>query len=189
MTATTDPILAKESATLRDGVLSVSGSKTNMEDSTDGSALTFGAQVDHRITIFESTRSDLSGTYKISDDLPTTPDTVELDASFTHPEYDNGDHSPLDPFVLGMFSWVRTEAEDLVEQTFRIYKDVPVELTVEQVATKRPDSDHSDAGAVRRANITALTTLVDQETGHPINGLLGDALEIVAGRTDGHHTC
>lgn len=185
MTATTDPILSREAATTRDAELTGSGSKSNLQDLTDGSSLTFGAQVDHRITIFESMRPDLDGTYKISDDLPASADTVEIDASFNHPDYDNGDHPPLDPFSLGMFTWIRTEAENLIEQEFRIYRDVPVELTVEQVATKRPDTDHNGNGAIRRAEITTLNTLVDLQTGYTIGGLKGDAIEIISGQAAG----
>jgi hypothetical protein len=181
MTATTETVLGKESSsTARDAVFIDASPNTTIQDSNDANDLTFGTQVDHKITIFESTREDFDGTYKVSDDLPSDPIGVEIEASFPSPAKTGGDWTALDIHSLGMFAWTRTESDDLVEQEFLIYRVIPTEVTVLEVATKRPDSDYTtNLGAVHRASITFPETIVDNHGN--IGGKQGDAIEVLEG--------
>lgn len=182
MTATTETVLAREINTIRDATLdgAIATPDVRLTDLTDGGVLTYGAQVDHKITIFESTRADLDGTYNITDATPAA-NSVNIEATFTSPEKDWGDWPALDPFQRGMFSWVRTESDDLVEQPFHIYEDVPTELEVREVATKRPDDNYTNDGVVRRGYLNYPDRLGDSDAGYTIGGLQGDAIEILSG--------
>jgi hypothetical protein len=174
MTGTTDSVLGNDASTSRDATLAASGSKTNLTDSTDGGAL--GTQVGHFITIFESIRADVDGTYEISD-IVTPGSVVELDVQVEQPTSFN------DPFSSGSFSWVRTSSDDLVEQPFSIYRVVPTEAEVLEVAPKRVD-----VLGVRRGNVTGATTLDDGDSGFNFAStsvVEGDMLEVLAGPSAG----
>ncbi len=173
MTSTTETILGKETATLRDATLADSGTKTALTDTTDGAAL--GTQAGQFITIFESIRGDLDGTYEISDPA-VAPNAVEIDISF-----DNPAGTINDPYSIGDFSWVRTSLDANVSQPFKIYNTIPTELVISQVATKR-----DDVVALQRGEIVSTTQL--QDSGFDFGGAgveKGDLLEIVSGPAAG----
>jgi len=172
LTATTDSIKGLDVNPRTDVSLDVSGSKTKITDTTDFGQ--FGTLIGHFITIFESTRGDIDGTYEISDLLAGDPDAVEIDASFDSPT------AVLDPFAVGQFTWVRTSDDELVEQEFRIYKTIPKEFEITQVATKRSEV----VPGVRRGDITSSTTLTDVG-GLALNAQQGDILEILSGPSAG----
>jgi hypothetical protein len=184
LVGTTESILASDLDTPRTGVLEDNTAKTKLvEDATDATNMLFGAQQGHFITLFESTRADIDGTFEISDLLTSEPLKLEID---TNDEFvDEGSTEPLlDPFSQGLFAWVRTAADVLVEQRFRIYKEIPTEFEVIEVATKRDDVISS----VRRGDITASTTLFDTTLNNHDNAKRGDFLEILAGAARGVYT-
>jgi hypothetical protein len=169
MTATTESIAGQEVATPRDATLADSGSKTSITDTTDGAAL--GAQAGHFITIFESLRGDIDGTYEISDpDIGAN--AVEIDTSFDTPA-----GSPQDPLSVGDFSWVRTVLDTNVSQEFRIYNTLPTEVAVTQVATKR-----ADVVGLEYGDITSSTEFDDASGVNFVTEGVeqGDLLEIVS---------
>jgi len=73
----------------------------------------------HFITLFESTRSDIDGTYEI--ETYVSAGRVTLDVSMDSPGSTYGD---LDAQGIGPFSWVRTATDNNVEQPFSIYRAV-----------------------------------------------------------------
>jgi len=181
MTATTQSFLGQDLSTPRDAALSVgAGSGTsNITDTTDGGQLKNGAQPGHYITIFDSTRADLGGTYKVTDILLGTPNTLEIEASFDSPTAVGG---AIDPFSVGLFSWVRTSSDTYVGQEFYIYQAAATQVEVLQVATKRDDI----TSGVRRGDITGANTLVDA-AGSTLGAKRGDILEIVSGPAAGQY--
>lgn len=174
MTSTTETVLGKETATLRDATLADSGTKTALTDTTDGASL--GTQAGQFITIFESIRGDLDGTYEISDPAVAT-NAVEIDVSF-----DNPTGSVNDPSSIGFFSWVRTSLDANVAQPFKIYNAIASELVITQVATKR-----DDLVPLQRGDITGTDMLEDTGYDFPVTGGVekGDLLEIVSGPAAG----
>lgn len=175
MTSTTETVLGKETATPRDATLADSGAKTSITDTTDGAAL--GTQAGQFITIFESIRGDLDGTYEISDPA-VAPNAVEVDVSF-----DNPAGAINDPFSIGDFSWVRTSLDANVSQPFKIYNAIATELEIAQVATKRDDTVPLQRGSIVSA--TQLTDVAPEFDFGAAGVERGDLLEIVSGPAAG----
>jgi hypothetical protein len=189
MTSTTDSILGGDmAAPIRNATLADSGSNTRITDTVDGSQLK-SALPGYFITIFESNRGDLDGSWEVSDLLtsPSVPNTIEIN---TNGQFVNeaSSFSALDPFAVGSFSWVKTSSDTNVEQPFGIYQEVPTELAVTQVATKREDWPYG----IRRGTITSdggvKNTLTDAESGFTMGALQGDMVEILAGPNAGVYT-
>jgi hypothetical protein len=184
MTSTTATVLAADLATPRSAVLEDSTAKSNLyeADSNDASTLLFGAQTGHFITIFESTRADLEGTYEISDLLDGDPNRVEID---TKDELvsEGSTWGMLDAYTMGRFSWIRTSTDTNISQTFRIYRQVVTELEITQVATKR-----EDVTGVLRGDINTTTQITDVHGTNFENAKRGDLLEILAGGARGTYT-
>jgi hypothetical protein len=153
---------------LRDATLATSGTQTRIVDATDWPQ--FGTQIGHFITIFESLRGDIDGTYEITAIIPAST-AAEIDVSIASPAY-----SFPDVLSSGQFSWVRTSRDTLVEQPFRIYKSVPTTFVVESVATKR-----ADVVGVRRCSVLGTVNLADADSGFSISASRGDLLEVLAG--------
>jgi hypothetical protein len=171
MTSSTESIVLQESTTARDATLTPGVSSVTMEDLTDNP----GTQIGNFITVFESTRGDIDGTYEIKS-IPAA-NQVELDMSpTTYPQVDylSGD---IVPFNTGLFSWVNTVGDTDVSRQFRIYKTVPKQAEVLQVATKR-----TDIGLKGRGNVTTATTFVDSTASFITSGVVaGDRLEVLSG--------
>jgi bifunctional DNA-binding transcriptional regulator/antitoxin component of YhaV-PrlF toxin-antitoxin module len=175
MIGTTETILGAENTTPRDGTLATSGSATNLTDLTDGPSL--GTVVGHFITIFESTRADLDGTYEVTS-IVTPGSVIEIDASFTSPAASG---TPIDAFSTGLFGWVRTSSDLNVGHAFNIYQEVPTKVEVLEVATKR-----ANLVGVRGGAISSTTQLDDTGTNFVTAGVArGDLVEILRGPSAG----
>jgi len=182
MTNTTEALEARD-VNLRTGLaLSASGSKTNLQDTDDAGQVGLLASGQY-VTIFESTRSDIDGTYQISDNLPGSPDTMELDFSMTdHFDASVGSGLPesMDTKSVGPFSWIATDSDN-PGYAFHIYRSVATEFEVLEVATKAGFNDSAWLGTTR-ADITAPDQLDD------LSGTLagagaqrGDIVEVLNG--------
>ena len=157
--------------------LAPSGGKVKIDD-TDDAAQLIGGAVGEFITLFESTRGDIDGTYEISDLLPGDPNAIEFDhlGAFDDPA------AVVDPLVSGPFTWVRTDQDTNVEQPFNIYKMVAKELSILEVASKRADV----VTGPRRATLDLVpSTLTDDEGAFVIGALRGDIVEILEGPSAG----
>jgi hypothetical protein len=171
MTSSTESVVLQDGAASRDATLTPGTSTVTMEDVIHNP----GTQIGNFITIFESTRGDIDGTYEIKS-IPAT-NQVELVMSPT--TYQQVDYvaGSIIPFHTGLFSWVNTTGNTSVSRTFRIYKTVPKQAQVLQVATKRVDLSLKGRG-----NATSSTTLVDSTASFITAGVVaGDRLEILAG--------
>jgi hypothetical protein len=171
MTTTTESYYG-DSGTIRDATMSASGPYTKITDLTDWTQ--FGTQIGHFLTLFESLRGDIDGTYEITD-IITADKAAVVDTSIASPAY-------VFPDVLssGQFSWVRTSLDSVVEQPFRIYKAVPKQFVVHAVATKR-----AEVVGVRRGSVTATNTLQDALSSFVMGASRGDLLEVLAGPNRG----
>jgi len=185
MTSSTETILGGDvGAPIRNATLAADGAMSRITDTVDGSQLKNNIIPGYYITIFESTRGDLDGSWEVADLLtsPSVPNTIKID---TQSQVNNqaSTFASLDPFSIGLFSWVKTATKTNLEQAFRIYKVVAVDSAITQVATKRVDSV-----GVRRGIITAGTTLQDADTGFTVGALRGDMVEILTGPSAGVYT-
>lgn len=174
MTNTTEALEARDVNGRTGLVLSASGTKTNLQDTDDAGQVSLLATGQY-VTIFESTRSDIDGTYQISDNLPGTPDTVELNFSMT-------DHAvDLDTKGVGPFSWVATDT-DSVGYAFHIYKTVATEFEVLEVATRAGfNAAHWESVGTTRADITAPDQLEDLSGLLALGAQRGDIIEVLNG--------
>jgi hypothetical protein len=176
MTASTETIVHQDLATKRDATLTPLGpgfTSIVLQDTTDSP----GSEVGNFITIYESTRGDIDGTFEIKD--APSGSQVELDmnpSDYAQVDYVSGD---IIPFGTGLFAWVNTEGDTNVGHAFRIYKTVPKQAEVLQVATKRVDIDLKGRG-----NVTGSTTFFDSSA--PFASVAaGDRLEILTGPSAG----
>lgn len=176
MTASTETIVHEELATLRDATLTAGVTTSTMEDLTDSP----GTEIGNYITIFESTRDDLFGTFEIKS-IPTPGSKVEIAMDpGTYPSvgYVGGD---IIPFATGLFAWINTAGNTNVLHAFRVYKAVPKQAEVLRVATKREDLNLQGRG-----NVTSSTTFVDTLASFIANGVVaGDRFEILTGPSAG----
>lgn len=173
MTGTTDSFEARDVNGRSGLALTVSGSNTKMQDTDDSGQVALLADGQY-VTIFESTRSDIDGTHQITDSVPGTPNTVEIDLSTTNHAVD------LDTFSIGPFSWIATDTNN-PGYAFHIYKSVATEFEVLEVATKAGFNSVAWSDSVR-ADITAPDQLLDK------SGLMvaagaqkGDIVEVLNG--------
>ena len=178
MTNTTESIEARDVNARTGLALADSGSKTNMQDTDDAGQIGLLATGQY-ITIFESTRSDIDGTYQISDNLPGSPNILEIDTSFDSPSVD------MDTMSVGPFSWMATDTDE-PGYAFHIYKSVATEFEVIEVATRAGLNSlvWETFGPVVRVDITAPDQLVDTSGGLAIPGgsaQRGDILEVLNG--------
>jgi hypothetical protein len=154
--------------------LAASGSNTKLTDSDDAAQLD-SLTTGQYITIFESTRGDIDGAYVISDVLSSESGAVEIEASLT-------DHSSLlDSQSVGPFSWIATSEDGAGPYQFRIYRSIPTEFEVVEVAPKR-----SDVTGVRRGSVSG-TFLTDAAgAGMSTLGVApGDIVEVLEGPSKG----
>ena len=176
MTSFTHEILGRDIFARSGLSLAASGAKVKITDTDDGAQLENGA-VGEFITIFESTRGDIDGTYEISDLLAAEADTIEFDhlGAFPDPAV------PNDPLASGPFSWVRTDQNTNIEQPFNIYRAVATELEIIEVAPKRADVL---TGPNRGTIDTSLNQLTD-DAGTTLNAERGDIIEVLEGQNAG----
>ena len=177
MTSTTESWIGVElTAPYRDAQLIASGSpvgsKTDILDSTDAGGL--GSTEDEYITIFESNRGDLEGTYKIEQYV--SAGRLQLDVSFTQP---GSTYPDIDPNGVGPFSWLHTRLKTTVWQEFRIYRDSPTQVEVQTVGTKRADI----LPIVYRGSVTVSTRLT--AAGVFVGVSAGDQVEVLTGPNRG----
>lgn len=143
MTASTESISLQDLE--RDATLSALASSVLVTDASAGMAL------GNYATIYESTRGDLDGTYEVkSVPIPGTNFEIDMDPTGKYVAYAGPD---IDPFGTGALSWVRTLRDINVWCAFRIYKAVPKQAEVLQVATKRRDIDLKGRGNVTSATV------------------------------------
>lgn len=176
MTSSTETVVLQEApATYRDATLTPGTSTITMEDLTDSP----GTQIGSFVTIFESTRGDIDGTYEVTS-IPG-PGQVELDmdpGTYPYVDMTGGD---IIPFSTGLFSWISTAGGTNVGCAFKIYKSVPTQAEVLQVATKRTDIDLSGRG-----DTTTSVGFSDASATFITSGVAaGDRLEIVSGPNAG----
>jgi hypothetical protein len=118
-------------------ISSGAGTSTDLQDLTDAGGL--GSTVGQYITVFESTRGDIDGAYKIKAFVSTG--RITLDTVISNPDTVGDPSYPdLDALDVGPFSWVRSGSNTNIEQPFHIYRSVAIQAQVTQVATKRIDS-------------------------------------------------
>lgn len=183
MTSTTETVAKRELSGLRDATLVPGSSSVNIVDTTDD----LGSQFDHFITIFESTRGDIDGTYRIQS-VVTVGDELELEMSPT--EYENVDYVGGDIIPIahgatpGLFTWVKTISDSNVSQSFRLYRTSRTQAEVTAVATKRETPDLKGIGAVLSTTLFRNDGAVNFVT----EGVVpGDFLEILAGDNVGFY--
>jgi len=176
MTTSTESIALQEApGSSRDATLTPGVSTITMEDLTDSP----GTQIGNFVTIFESTRGDIDGTFEVISIPGVSQAELDMDPG-TYPQVDyvSGD---IIPFATGLFSWVNTAGSVNVSHAFRIYKSVPTQAEVLQVATKRQDISLSGRG-----NVTTTVDFVDASATFVSSGVVaGDRLEILTGQNAG----
>ena len=172
MTASTETIVLQDTATLRDATLAAGVSTHTMSDPTNSPGVIVGAF----ITIFESTRGDLEGTFEIAS-IPSPGVSVEIDmdpSSFPSAAFVGLD---IIPFGTGLFGWINTTGGTNVSHTFRIYRAVPTQAAIVQVATQRNDIDIRGRG-----DVTSTTDFEDLSATWVTDGVKpGDRIEILTG--------
>jgi len=176
MTGSTESIIHQELATpLRDATLTPGTSSVTLEDATDNP----GTQIGNYITIFESTRGDIDGTYEIKSTPAANQVEIDMDpGTYEQVDYVGGD---IIPFGTGLFSWINTVGEENVGHAFKIYKTVPKQAAVTEVATRREDIDLAGVGG-----IISFTQLQDLTVNFLSLGVQpGDQVEIAAGPSAG----
>lgn len=171
MTSSTETIILQETAVLRDGTFTPGVSSITMTDPTDNP----GTQIGNFITIFETTRGDLDGTFEIKSVPGVNQVELKMDpGTYVQSDYVGGE---IIPFGTGLFSWVNTEGDTNVGHAFRIYKTVPKQAEVLEIATKRVDLNLKNRG-----DTTSPTTFVDSSASFITNGVVaGDRFEILTG--------
>ena len=152
--------------------LAVSGLNTKLTDTDDIGQLALLAEGQF-ITIFESTRSDIDGTYEVSDLLVGTADSVEIETTFTNHAVD------LDTKTVGPFSWIGTDTAT-IGFPFHIYKSIAAEFSVLEVAPK--GADLPGLLGVRRGEVFAGSHILTDKAGTNLvtAGVLpGDIVEVI----------
>ena len=175
MTSTTGSLEARDVNSRAGLVLSDSAPNTKLQDTDDSGQVALLATGQY-VTVFESTRSDIDGTYQITDNLPTSPDTVELEFSMTDHFSGSGTGS-LDTKGVGPFSWIATDT-DSPGHAFHIYKSVATEFEVLEVATNA--GFNTAFTGTTRADITVPDQLEDKSGLMAANPLQrGDIIEVL----------
>ena len=171
MTASTETIVLQDGVGSRDATLAPGVSSVTMTDSTDNP----GTQIGNFITIFESTRGDIDSTFEIKSIPGASQVEIDMDpGTFQQVNYVAGD---IIPFATGLFSWVNTSGDTNIGHAFRIYKTVPTQAEVLQVATKR-----TDLNLKNRGDVTSSTVFQDTAATFVTSGVVaGDRLEILIG--------
>jgi hypothetical protein len=159
----------------RDATLTPSGTKTVLQDSTDGGPSGIGTQIGHYITIFEAQKKEIEGTYEITDvDVPNNKVTLDFSVGGV--------------VTTGKFSWVRTALKENVEYKFNIYKFVPAKYEVIEVAAVEGEIAPVSATGEVLGSSPPYTRLQDL-IGSPFAGVVrGDRLEIFFGNNVGVYT-
>lgn len=175
MTSSTESVIHREVATLRDATLTPGASTTVLEDTTDSP----GTQIGNFITIFESTRHDLNGTFEIKSIPAASQVEIDLDPN----DIDDVDYvgGTIIPFGTGLFTWINTAGDENVFHQFRIYKTVPTQAAITEVATRREDIDIAGIGDV-------ISTTEFRDTSKDFSALgvvAGDQLEVMTGPSAG----
>jgi len=171
MTASTETVVLQDGPGTRDATLTPGVASITMYDAVHNP----GTQIGNYITIFESTRGDLDGTFEIKSTPGANQVELKMDpTTYLQVNYVSGD---IIPFSTGLFSWVNTSADTNVGHAFRIYKTVPKQASVLQVSTKRTDIDWKNRG-----NIVSSTVFQDSVNPFVAMGVQpGDRLEILSG--------
>jgi hypothetical protein len=166
-------------------ISSGSGSSTDLQDLTDAGGL--GSTVGQYITIFESTRGDIDGAYKIKGLVSTG--RVTLDVPLTKiPRPDTvGDagYPDLDPRGVGPFSWMRSDSSTNIEQPFHVYRSVAIQAQVVQVATKRADSVVGPKRGYTGIGTGGYNVRMTAANGTFAGVQAGDRLEVLSGPNSG----
>lgn len=180
MTASTETIITRDYSApgSRDAILIPTGSETYLRDDSDAAAL--GTQVGQYITIFESTRDDLEGSFEITE-IDQSNNRVKLDVT-----------TPTITSPTPAFTWLRTAVADNVLHQFRIYQSNPLQLEVKEVTSIEPDAFITGPLA-KEGDVSLysgdLVQLTDSTAPFITNSIVpGDRLEVLSGDNRGVYT-